>query len=233
VLRRIFGHADALEYVAGNPVARVKPPKADERAPVILDDPQYEALLAECAGRPMLSLYVLLLGETGARCKSEVLWLQWDDVHLDDGFLCVVTGRDGHRTKAGKTRWVPMTPRLVVAMREHFARYRFAAYDGKPTPWVFHHEMSRARYGVGTRIRSLHRLFASAALRAKLPAGLHQHDLRHRRITTWLADDQALTKVKEAAGHSDIRTTMRYTHLAKEHLRSLVAPTVKAARGAG
>jgi site-specific recombinase XerD len=30
-------------------------------------------------------------------------------------------------------------------------------------------------------------------------------------------------KVKEAVGHSDLRTTMSYTHLAREHLRSLVA----------
>jgi integrase/recombinase XerC len=222
VLRRIFGYADELEYREGNPVARVRAPKADERDPVILTDKQYEALLTECARHPMLRLYALMLGETGARCKSEVMWLRWEDVHLDDGFLSIVTGRNGHRTKGGKTRWVPMTPRLVTALRQHFVRYRFASYDGQPTPWVFHHEISRARHVAGSRIRSLHRSFASAALRAKLPAGLHQHDLRHRRVTTWLAEGGDVTKVKEAVGHSDIRTTMRYTHLTKEHLRSLV-----------
>jgi site-specific recombinase XerD len=35
--------------------------------------------------------------------------------------------------------------------------------------------------------------------------------------------------VKEAVGHSDLRTTMAYTHLAREHLRSLVdAPVTQA-----
>ena len=29
-------------------------------------------------------------------------------------------------------------------------------------------------------------------------------------------------RVKEARGHSALRTTMDYTHLAKEHLRALV-----------
>ncbi len=28
--------------------------------------------------------------------------------------------------------------------------------------------------------------------------------------------------VKEAVGHADLRTTMQYTHLAREHLRPLV-----------
>ena len=31
--------------------------------------------------------------------------------------------------------------------------------------------------------------------------------------------------VKEAMGHADLRTTMGYTHRAREHLRSLTAHT--------
>jgi len=163
VLQRIFGYADKLEYRDGNPVARVDPPKADKRTPVILTDEQYEALLLECADRPMLKLYVKTLAETGGRCKSEVLWIQFDDVDLDAGFLEVVTGRNGHRTKGGKFRWVSMTAGLIASYKEHFARYRSARYNGKPTPWVFHHELSRAHYQAGARIKTLHRSFASAA----------------------------------------------------------------------
>ena len=33
--------------------------------------------------------------------------------------------------------------------------------------------------------------------------------------------------VREALGHSDLRTTMSYTHLAREHLRDLVAEPPK------
>ncbi len=50
----------------------------------------------------------------------------------------------------------------------------------------------------------------------------NQHDLRHRRVTTWLAEGKNPVHVKEAMGHADLATTMGYTHLAKEHLRSLV-----------
>ena len=76
----------------------------------------------------MLHLYVLTLGETGARCRSEALRLQWQDVDFAGGFLWIASGREGHRTKSGKGRWVPMTPRLTEAMREHFAAYRLAVY---------------------------------------------------------------------------------------------------------
>jgi len=51
------------------------------------------------------------------------------------------------------------------------------------------------------------------------PLDFNQHDLRHRRVTTWLAEGKNPVHVKEAMGHADLATTMGYTHLAKEHLR--------------
>ena len=170
----------------------------------------------------VLKLYVLALGETGARCDSEILWTRWDDVDLEEGFLQIVSGRNGHRTKSGKTRWVPMTPRLRQALRNHFARYRFAQYDGQSSPRIFHHTQTQRHHQAGERIGSLYHGFKLAAKRAKLSPDFVQHDLRHRRVTTWLAEEKSAVLVKEAVGHADLRTTMAYTHLAREHLRSLV-----------
>jgi len=222
-LHAVFAFAEEVELREGNPVGRVSVPKADPRDPVILSDEQYELLLAACGDRSMLSLYVLLLGETGARCESEALRLKWDDIDFEGGFLKIATGRDGHRTKSGKGRWVPMTPRLKQAVRDHFARFRFATYGGSPTPWVFHHERSRRNAAAGERIRSLRSSFKAAACRASAPADLHQHDLRHRRVTKWLAEGRNPVLVREAVGHSDLRTTMAYSHLVREHLSSLVS----------
>ena len=77
--------------------------------------------------------------------------------------------------------------------------------------------------------RNLHTsaAFKSAARRAKLPLDFNQHDLRHRRVTTWLAEGKNAVHVKEALGHADLATTMGYTHLAKEHLRCLVGQKPK------
>jgi integrase len=60
------------------------------------------------------------------RCESEALRLRWEDVDLNRRFTRVVSGRDGHRTKNGKTRLVPVTDRLLTAMRQHFADYGLA-----------------------------------------------------------------------------------------------------------
>lgn len=39
--------------------------------------------------------------------------------------------------------------------------------------------------------------------------------------------------VQEAVGHADITTTMRYSHLAREHLRALVRETPEQAKEQG
>ena len=228
-LHGVFAFAEELELREGNPVTRVTAPKADSRDPVILDDNQYARLVAACEENPMLRLYVLAMGETGARCESELLYLQWEDVDLEKGFIWIASGRDEHRTKSGKGRWVPMTQELRTAMRQHFADFRFAGYAGQASPWVFHHMRSRRRVAAGDRIGCLRTSFKAAAARAGLPENLHQHDLRHRRATTWLAAGKSPVHVKEALGHSDLRTTMGYTHLAREHLLSLVTSDVRAA----
>ena len=223
--------AKELEIVDANPVQAVDPPKADTRDPVILSEAEYDALL-EAADDDMLRLYILVLGETGARSGSEALWLRWEDVDLEEGFLWIHSGKE-HRTKSGKGRWTPMTRRLREAMRAHFAKYRFRTYRSKRTEWVFHHRYNRRRAKAGERVGNLRRGFEAARERAAESLEkdgttrtrlreVHQHDLRHRRVTKWLAEGADAVKVKEAVGHSDLRTTMGYTHLAREHLRSLV-----------
>ena len=240
ILHRVFRIAERRELREGNPVAKTEAPKADPHNPVILDAEQYERLLKACAGRPMLALYLLTLGEGGMRSESEALWLRWEHVDLPGGFLWVASGEGGHRTKSGKGRWVPMSPRLLEAMKAHAARYRLATYTppasaaaGVRSPWVFHHETTRRRHRAGDRIGSFRRAALGAITRAKLPKGFRIHDLRHRRVTTWLAEEKNPVHVKEAGGHSDLRTTMGYTHLAREHLRSLVsAPALPAPEAA-
>ena len=118
-----------------------------------------------------------------------------------------------------------MSGRLKGAIREHLAQFRLASYGGKQSRWVFHHTQTRRHAAAGDRLRSLRNSFRAAAARAGLPPTLRQHDLRHRRAMKWLAEGHSPVHVKEALGHADLRTTMGYAHLAREHLRALVDDT--------
>lgn len=222
ILHKLFDEALQWGFVDTNPVAATKAPKVEGREPVILSQEQYEKLLEECERDPMLHTYAAILGETGMRCQSEALWLKWEDLDFEEGFVRVVSGRGGHRTKSGRGRWVPMTQRLREILREHATRFRMRTYAGKRSPWVLHHTTSIRRATPGERIQTLRQSLKSAAERAELPEEWVFHDLRHRRVTTWLGEGKSSALVKEAMGHSHIQTTLGYMHLVKKHLGALV-----------
>lgn len=211
---------DRAPTVASAPVSSPLVPRFPRDIPILSSD-EFEALLAATELNPMVKMYVLLLAETGVRADSEALQLRWDDADLATGFLHVKSA-PGRRTKSGKSRFVPMTPRLKAALQEHAARFRMAVYDTGRSPFVFHHTVTTRKAIAGQRIRSIRGSFEHAVTTAKLPAGFRRHDLRHRRVTTWLAEGKNVVHVKEALGHADLATTMSYAHLVPEHLRALV-----------
>ena len=100
-----------------------------------------------------------------------------------------------------------MTARLRRALLEHRLQFQGAEYAGGASPWVFHHTMTRRHHKAGQRIRSLYDSFKGAVKRAGLPTRLRLHDLRHRRVTSWLAEGKPMHKVQKAMGHSSIKTT--------------------------
>jgi integrase len=112
--------------------------------------------------------------------------------------------------------------RRTSASQQHFAACRFEQYNGVRTPWVLHQVGSRCHREARARIGSPHSGFQSAAKRAKLPAGLHQHDLRHKRVTDWLAAGKSPVAVMREIAHSDIQTTMGYYRFVPDRLRALV-----------
>lgn len=225
VLHSLFAFADMLELREGNPVRRVPKIKGDDHQPAIITTEQYDALRKACDD-PMVGLYVLTLGETGARDESEALWLRWEDVDFEKGFLTIVSGRGGHRTKSGKSRFVPMTAALKAALKAHFATARFGGSE-----WVFHHERTRRHHLRGERVGSFRGAVRAAMARANvtlqqdkrdpIPTTWRMHDLRHRRVTTWLSEGQNPVDVQQWMGHSSITTTMLYFHYVPKQLRSV------------
>jgi len=62
----------------------------------------------------------------------------------------------------------------------------------------------------------------TAARAANLPARLWPYELRHSRITRWVAQGHNLALVQNAAGHASTRTTILYVHLVDDDLADLV-----------
>jgi integrase len=141
---------------------------------------------------------------TGMR-RGEILRLKWEDVDFKKQRILVVSREDGH-TKNYESRSVPMNRFVMDALRKHPRRldspYVFCGMDGKP----FH---------------DVNTSFGHAVKRAGIPH-VRFHDLRHT-FASWLVMKGVdIRTVQELLGHKDIRMTMRYSHLAPDHMRRAV-----------
>jgi integrase len=135
---------------------------------------------------------------TGMR-RGEVLGLTWERVDRATG----VVRLDSTSTKSGRRREVPLNGRADAVL---------ARRGSKSAGLVF-----------GTRRWDHFRTAWDLAVgRAKL-IDFHFHDLRHT-FASWAVQRGAtLQEVKDLLGHSSLAMTLRYGHLAPEHLRTAVA----------
>src|SRR5258705_13503572 len=71
--------------------------------------------------------------------------------------------------------------------------------------------------------------FENAVTEAKLD-GLHFHDLRHSFASWFVMRGGSLQALQTILGHADIKMTLRYAHLAPDHLRSEMSKTERNAQ---
>jgi hypothetical protein len=105
---------------------------------------------------------------------------------------------------------------LNAPAREAIAvRAAFRAQHCPASPWVF--------WDVdGNRVQSIKRSWATACRRAGIE-DFRIHDLRHTCAAWLVSAGVPLTEVRDLLGHSTVRMTERYAHLAPENVRAAVA----------
>ena len=77
-----------------------------------------------------------------------------------------------------------------------------------------------SRGGVLTT-RSIRNIINLQTSKSRIKSHVTPHTLRHTFATHLLNEGAELTTVKELLGHKNLSTTSIYTHLSKEHLRSV------------
>jgi len=156
-------------------------------------------LLEACRGsrNPALADLVEFCLFTGMR-RGEALGLAWDQADRARGVIRLEV------TKTDRRREVPLGANAdgVLARR----------WSPNARGYVF-----------GSRNWNTFRSAWEAALSAARVENFRFHDLRHA-FASWLVQrGRTLKEVQEALGHQTITMTMRYSHLAPDHLRAAVA----------
>jgi integrase len=148
-----------------------------------------------------LAPVVVLAVHTGMR-KGEILGLEWERVDLSSARITL------YETKSGKPRGVPINRAVydtLIGLEPDADRRRGRLFPA----------------GNDRRGSQVRTAFEAALARAGI-AGFRFHDLRHTAASHLVMRGASLQEVKEILGHSDLRMTLRYSHLSPAHLRGAV-----------
>jgi integron integrase len=214
---------------------RVAVARGSQFVPLVLSVREVRALLKELAPTPRLCAE--LMYGSGLRL-TECVTLRVKDLDLDRLAIVVRGG------KGGKDRHVPLAERCVEVLRRHLVaeRTRFdedtrrgirttaiggalsRKYPNADRDWRWRYVFAAARTYVdaedGVRRRHhmdptvLQRAIPAAARRAGLTKRVTCHALRHSFATHLLESGVDIRRVQDVLGHTDVRTTQRYTHVA-------------------
>ena len=144
---------------------------------------------------------VLVSMNTGLR-QGELFSLEWSDV-VEGATLTVQSGK----SKSRRTRHIPLNKEA----RETVSSWRDQTGGAG---FVFKSDSGGAFDNVRT---AWEKVVAAAAL-----VDFRWHDLRHHFASRLVVAGVPLNTVRELLGHSDIKMTLRYAHLAPGHMREAV-----------
>jgi integrase/recombinase XerD len=210
-LRGFFGFLVREGILRETPARDIRFPRLGQRLPRSLGRDEIAQLLGDAGDDPLVErdlAMIELVYATGLRV-SELVGLKVSQVNLEAGYLTVVG-------KGSKERAVPIGSYARDRLLAYLGEPRPRILKGKLSPYLFVNKTGRrmSRQGFALRLRLL-------ATRAGVESKVSPHVLRHAFATHLLERGADLRAVQMMLGHADIATTQIYTHVARDHLRSV------------
>lgn len=185
-----------------DPTAGIKRPKNEKKIPAVLTKQEILKLI-NSAETHKSKLILQLLYSSGLRV-SEVVNLKPADLDLNENIGWV---REG---KGKKDRMFIFSQKLSNKLKKFIDKHKNWGYLFSSTKPL--------------TTRNIQKIVQKIAQKAGIEKEVHPHTIRHSFATHLLDAGVDIRVIQECLGHSNISTTMIYTHISKEQMKSIKNP---------
>lgn len=204
IIRAIFNQAIRWKYLVENPASSVKKlPDITKKLPRFLDANEINAVMAECS--PWLYDIVVTLILTGMRI-GELVNLTWNDINFKQQRIHIQS-KDDWTPKTYQIRTIPMHPVVADILQKlpKNKKYVFTSPEGCK---INKRNLQR---------RNFNKIIKKLGLK-----DVTIHTLRHTFASHLIMKGVDMLTVSKLLGHSDIKTTQIYSHIAPDHLQGAI-----------
>lgn len=178
--------------------------KKSRKLPIVLSQDEVQRIFNVCDNRKHRAIMALLYG-CGLRV-SEVINLKPEHIDSSRMIINVIQG------KGKRDRQVMLPKELLSLLREYYKEYR-------PKEYLFNGQ-SEPRYSS----RSINNFLKDYAQKAGVNKRIYAHLYRHCSFTHLVENGTDISLIQKLAGHSDVKTTLLYTHLSHNLISKIQSP---------
>jgi len=182
----------------------IQRPKGEKKLPIVLIEEEVVMILHQIENLKHKCIIYLIY--SGGLRLSEVVNLKLDDI---DSKRCTIKIKHG---KGAKDRYTLLSEKLLPILRNYYREYR-------PKVWLF-----EGKDGGIYSMRSVQEILKAALRKTKIRKKVTIHTLRHSFATHLLEHGIDLTYIQNFLGHTDVKTTMIYTHITPKGVDNIKSP---------
>lgn len=191
-------------YKRDIPFEYLKVTQFENKLPVVLSKKEIQKII-DCTTNLKHKAILSLIYGSGLRV-GELIELKKTDIDSDRMVVHV------RNAKGKKDRYTILSIKVLELLRSYYKQY-------KPNEYLF-----EGQKGGQYTTASSRQVFNKALKKAKINKQATLHTLRHSFATHLLESGVSIAHIQKLLGHSNIKTTLIYTHIAKDSLFQVKSP---------
>lgn len=187
-----------------NKVSKIPYPKSEKKLPIVLSQDEVQTMFNVCENLKHKVILALLYA-CGLRI-SELINLRWSDIDRSRMIINIIAG------KGKKDRQVMLPEPLLSLLEKYWYAYKTKTY------------VLSGQFGDQYSSRSVGQVMKQLGDKAGIKKRVYTHLMRHNCFTHMVENGIDINIIQKLAGHSNVKTTMVYTHISDSIISKIKSP---------